>query len=803
MNTQHYTLPSATPGTSHQLTVFQFGPPAPLAGQRKVYIQAALHADEIPAMLVALALKEELTKLEAAGRLRAEVQLLTCANPLGLAQAVLGNAQGRFELASGSNYNRGFPFLAGPIATAVEGQLGSDAAANLRLIRSAWRDALQALPETTAMAALQQRLMLLAHDADLVLDLHCSKEAAMHLYTSDGLWGAVEPLARYIGARATLLALDSGAQSFDEALSYTWVQLQQKFGQRFPVPLGSVAVTVEHRGQRDVSYPLAEQDASAILHYLTRQGDIDGTAPPLPELQAPATPLAGSEQFIAPSAACWCTWWTWAPRCRQATCCSTSLTPSAMNAPRSPPRPPAWSTCARTRASCGWATRWGGCRAARSSAAASCWGREAARPWGRLPRVSNTPADPSLIDSRQALWRLLATLGLVVLGNSCMYVVAVVLPAVQAEFNVGRANASLPYTLMMVCLGLGGLVTGRLADRHGLTPIICVGALAVCAGFVGAAMSGSIWGFMAAHALMGFLGSSATFAPLLADTALWWNRRRGIAVAVCASGNYIAGALWPPIVQHGIETLGWRHTYMLLGVFCGLGMLALSLRMRQRPPMVSTAPASASAPVFDRGRPFGLRPSHALSLLFVAGVACCVAMSMPQVHIVAYCTDLGFGAARGAQMLSLMLACGVVSRLVFGLICDRIGGIRTLLLGSALQGIALLLFLPYDGLVPLYVISALFGLFQGGIVPSYAIIVREHFAPQQAGAMVGAVIMATMVGMALGGWLSGWVFDVTGNYHAAFINGIGWNLLNLSITSWLYWRVRRADRGRAGLPASA
>lgn len=417
--------------------------------------------------------------------------------------------------------------------------------------------------------------------------------------------------------------------------------------------------------------------------------------------------------------------------------------------------------------------------------------------------MQSSPADPSLIDSRHALWRLLATLGLVVLGNSSMYVVSVVLPVVQVEFGIGRATASLPYTLMMVCLGLGGLLTGKLADRYGLMPVLWVGALAVCAGFVGAGLSGSIWAFGLAHALMGFVGSSSTFAPLLADTALWWNRRRGIAVAVCASGNYVAGALWPPIVQHGISTIGWRPTYMLLGLVCGLGMFALALRMRQRPPMVSTAPTSADAPVFDRSRPFGLQPSHALALLFVAGVACCVAMSMPQVHIVAYCTDLGFGAARGAQMLSLMLACGIVSRLVFGLICDRIGGIRTLLLGSALQGIALLLFLPYDGLVPLYVISAMFGLFQGGIVPAYAIIVREHFAPQEAGAKVGMVILATLIGMALGGWLSGWVFDITGSYHAAFINGIGWNLLNLSIASWLYWRVRKGQPSRAGLAASA
>jgi MFS family permease len=193
-------------------------------------------------------------------------------------------------------------------------------------------------------------------------------------------------------------------------------------------------------------------------------------------------------------------------------------------------------------------------------------------------------------------------------------------------------------------------------------------------------------------------------------------------------------------------------------------------------------------------RPFGLSPHTALALLSVAGVACCVAMSMPQVHIVAYCADLGYGAARGAEMLSLMLACGIVSRLISGMICDRIGGLRTLLLGSVLQGIALVLFLPFDGLVPLYVISALFGLFQGGIVPSYAIIVREYFAPATAGAKVGTVIMCTMLGMALGGWMSGKVFDLTGSYHAAFINGVVWNLLNFGIVFFLMQRIRRNAR---------
>jgi MFS family permease len=206
---------------------------------------------------------------------------------------------------------------------------------------------------------------------------------------------------------------------------------------------------------------------------------------------------------------------------------------------------------------------------------------------------------------------------------------------------------------------------------------------------------------------------------------------------------------------------------------------------------VPAGSTSSAAPVRDVMRPFGFSMGTAQGLLCVAGVACCVAMAMPQVHIVAYCGDLGYGAARGAQMLSLMLGFGVVSRLVSGAICDRIGGLRTLLLGGVLQCVALLLFLPFDGLVPLYVISALFGLFQGGLVPSYAIIVREHFPPAEEGARVGTVLMFTLFGMALGGWMSGKIFDLTGSYHAAFLNGIGWNLLNVSIAALLTFRVRK------------
>jgi len=400
-------------------------------------------------------------------------------------------------------------------------------------------------------------------------------------------------------------------------------------------------------------------------------------------------------------------------------------------------------------------------------------------------------------DSRYAWARLLVILALMTIGSGAMYVVAVVLPAVQAEFGAARADASLPYTLMMVGFGLGGIAMGRLADRFGVMVVVMLGAAGLGAGFIAAGLSASLTGFALAHGvLLGALGSSATFAPLVADTSLWFVRRRGIAVAICASGNYLAGAVWPPIVQHFVEVAGWRHTYVGLGIFCLVTMPPLALWLRSRPPAVAPAPlasaaASGVAAPSPSTRPFGLAMGQAQALLCIAGVACCVAMSMPQVHIVAYCGDLGYGAARGAQMLSLMLACGIVSRLVSGLICDRIGGLRTLLLGSVLQGLALLLFLPFDGLVSLYVVSALFGLFQGGIVPSYAIIVREHFPPAEAGARVGTVIMCTLFGMALGGWMSGKVFDLTGSYHAAFLNGIGWNLLNLSIALFLLHGARR------------
>ncbi len=405
---------------------------------------------------------------------------------------------------------------------------------------------------------------------------------------------------------------------------------------------------------------------------------------------------------------------------------------------------------------------------------------------------STHAADPSLIDSRYAAYRLFVVLLIATMGNSGMYVLAVVLPEIQTEFGINRADASLPYTLTMLGFGLGGILCGRWADQFGISRVIQIGALGVFAGYAIAASTDNVFVFGLAHGLLiGLLGVGSSFVPLMADTSLWWSKRRGIAVGICASGNYLAGTVWPPIIQYGVQHLGWRDTYLGLGAVTALAMAVLSLKIRQRPPLVqATTPTPASIGPSSE-RPFGLTPKLAQLSLFIAAIGCCVAMSMPQVHIVTYCIDLGFGAARGAEMLSLMLACGIVSRLTFGWISDHIGGLKTLLLASVLQGLALTLFLPFDGLVSLYVIAALFGLSQGGIVPAYAIVIREHFSPKEAGARLGSVIFGTLIGMAFGGWVSGLIFDLTGRYYAAFVNGIAWNLLNFLIVLWLFNKTAR------------
>jgi MFS family permease len=382
--------------------------------------------------------------------------------------------------------------------------------------------------------------------------------------------------------------------------------------------------------------------------------------------------------------------------------------------------------------------------------------------------------------------RLVLALLIGSIGSVGMWSVVVALPVVQAEFAATRGAASLAFTFVMLGFGLGGVVTGKLTDRFGIVTAIGMGIGLVALGYVGAGLASTMGQFILVHFAIG-AGSSATFGPLMAEASHWFERRRGIAVTIAASGNYIGGTIWPPLFNWGMQSFGWRPTHIATGLFSAVAMAIVLAVLRMQIGAGSRRSHTNAPPRID----LRLGTNTLTVMLSIASIACCVAMAMPQVHIVAYCGDLGYGVARGAQMLSLMLGFGIVSRIGSGFLADRIGGIRTLLIGSVAQGFALLFYLFFDSLTSLYIISAMFGLFQGGIVPSYAIIVRESMPASEAATRVGMVILASVAGMSFGGWVSGVIFDATGSYAAAFINGLGWNALNITIMVSLLLRARQ------------
>ena len=390
-------------------------------------------------------------------------------------------------------------------------------------------------------------------------------------------------------------------------------------------------------------------------------------------------------------------------------------------------------------------------------------------------------------DSRQAWVRLAVAVVIASIGSVGMWSVVVVLPVVQAEFGASRGAVSLAFTLTMLGFGLGGVATGKITDRFGIVAAMALSIACLGTAYILAGLSTTLWQFILIHCLIG-LGTSATFGPLMAEASHWFERYRGLAVTIVASGNYVGGTVWPPLVNWGIQSAGWRTTHIAIGIFCAVAMtLVLILLRAQIGGATQRDHENAPPPRVD----LRLSTNTLTVMLCIASISCCVAMAMPQVHIVAYCGDLGYGPVHGAEMLSLMMAFGVVSRIGSGFLADRIGGIRTLLIGSVAQGFALLFYLFFDSLTSLYVISAMFGLFQGGIVPSYAIIVREAMPASEAATRVGLVIFASVFGMSFGGWVSGVIFDATGSYAAAFANGVGWNALNITIMVSLLIRARQ------------
>jgi MFS family permease len=412
-------------------------------------------------------------------------------------------------------------------------------------------------------------------------------------------------------------------------------------------------------------------------------------------------------------------------------------------------------------------------------------------------RSARDASDAYAPDGPYAYWRMGLSLLIGTLAGAGMWAVIVVLPKVQAEFGVDRAAASAPYTLMMFGFAFGTLVLGRLADRAGIAVPLVIAAVCLGLGFVVAGFSPNLFVFSAAHGLLIGVGAGAGFAPMMADISHWFVKRRGLAVVVVASGNYLAGTLWPLAMNAAMPAIGWRQTYAGIGVIVVVAIIPLALLMRRRPSARIMAQAEEATRIARAD--VGVSPRLLMILLMMAGFSCCVAMAMPQVHIVAYCGDLGYGVARGAEMLSLMLFLGIASRIGSGFVADAIGGSATLLIGSFMQGVALLLYLYFDGLTSLFVVSGIFGLFQGGIVPMYAVICRELLPAREAGARIGLVVSATIFGMAFGGYFSGWIYDLTHSYAMAFLNGVLWNAVNLAVVGWLFWRRRKLApaQGRA------
>ncbi len=394
-------------------------------------------------------------------------------------------------------------------------------------------------------------------------------------------------------------------------------------------------------------------------------------------------------------------------------------------------------------------------------------------------------------DSSYAWFRLALSLLLATVACVGSWSVVVALPTVQAEFGTLRGSASLPYTCMMIGFAAAAIGMGRLMDRFGIVLPIVLGAVSQGLGYILAGYAPSILVFAAAHVLIG-VGASIGFAPLIADISHWFEKNRGLAVAITATGNYLAGALWSPIIQRLMAAQGWRWTHIAIGLFVLVFMLGMAWFFRRKP----AVNRSQAATVANR-KGLGVSTNTFLLALAFAGFGCCIAMSMPQVHIVAYCADLGYGVARGAEMLALMLALGIVSRIGSGFLADRIGGLSVLMIGSGMQAAALFLYLWFDGLTSLYVISGIFGLFQGGIVPMYAVIAREYLPPEEAGAKIGIVITSTILGMAVGGVVSGWIFDYFLSYRMAFLNGLIWNGLNLALVGWLLLKRREAGLAMA------
>ncbi len=378
-------------------------------------------------------------------------------------------------------------------------------------------------------------------------------------------------------------------------------------------------------------------------------------------------------------------------------------------------------------------------------------------------------------DSTRSWFRAFLLFILAVIGTVGMWSVVVFIPEIENEFKVDRGTSSLLYAATMIGFGFGTVIIGKIFDKHGIKKPIVIASISLIISYYLYSISIYFWNLLFLQAFMGF-AAAAFFGPAMADITNFFNNRRGLALSIVASANYVAGASWPLVISFALNFVDWRTTHFWISIFCLVSMLPI-LGFLKNYKNIQNEEANMMS---SKDEPsIKLSNNQLQIILMFAGVCCCVAMSMPQVHMVALCVDNGFGLQVGTEILAVMLYSGMISRIVFGFLSDKIGPLPTILLGSFLQMVSLVFFLPFNSQLSLYMVSLMFGLSQGGIVPAYAIIIRKYLPLQQAGVRVGLVLGATIVGMALGGWISGEIFDLTQSYYLAFVNGILWNLLNI------------------------
>lgn len=367
----------------------------------------------------------------------------------------------------------------------------------------------------------------------------------------------------------------------------------------------------------------------------------------------------------------------------------------------------------------------------------------------------------------------------------------VALKPIAAEFDWPRSIPSLAYSLMMIGAGAGGILMGWWMDKRGVLQPVLFGATMIATGALVAAMSEGRWSLYVANGLLlGFLGKSAMLTPLIANVTHWFDQRRGLAVAIIASGQGLAGAIWPPLFRLLNDNYGWRETYLVYGVISFVVMVPLSLTILRHSPPISPGIERSLDGEMSNGRVLNLPENFVQALLCIATIGCCTAMAVPIVHLVSHGTDLGYPRARAAELLTVLFTAAFFSRILYGILADKIGPIKTLMIGSASQAVMLLAFSSVTTLPALYVSAFLFGIGFAGIMPCYPLIIRLLFAANQAGWRIAIFYMFAALGMALGGWMGGYVYDLTGEYTQAFRVAFVFTLLNFCTVSFIYLRQK-------------